>query len=294
VLVILFSLLSAFFFACHSVSVKGGMNDSNPISATLISSLINATFLWVVTILFVPFKIFVNRGSIYLIVAGLSAPCLARLFMYTGIERVGVSRTSPIKETAQFVAAFAAVLVLGEHITAAIGIATILSVFGVVLLSWSSSDNVQMTSNQLQWKKKDLLFPFGAALLYGVSRVFRKLGMITVTSSWGGATIIATISLLFFCILMPLMGKKQRLEINKGSFGYFALGGLLGGLGQVCVLAALKSGDVIIVNPLISATPLFALLLTYIFLRKFERITLQALLGAIIIVIAVIILTTMS
>jgi uncharacterized membrane protein len=262
-------------------------------SATLISSLINATFLWVVAILFVPFKILLNRGSIYLIVAGLLAPCLARLFLYTGIEKVGVSRASPIKETAQFFAAFAAVLALGEHITAAIGIATVLTVLGVVLLSSPSSNNVK-TPNQLQWKRKDLLFPFGAAFLYGVSRILRKLGMITVTSSWGGATVIATISLLFFCTLIPFMKKRQRLEINKRSFGYFALGGMLGGLGQVCVLTALRSGDVIIVNPLISTTPLFALFLTYIFLRKFERITLQVVLGAIIIVIAVIILTTMS
>jgi uncharacterized membrane protein len=214
--------------------------------------------------------------------------------MYTGIEKVGVSRTSPIKETAQFVAAFAAVLFLGEHITAAIGFATVLTVFGVVLLSASSSENGKTTPNQLPWKKRDLLFPFGAALLYGVSRIFRKLGMITVTSSWGGATVIATISLLFFFILIPFMGKKQRLEINKRSFRYFALAGMLGGLGQVCVLAALKSGDVVIVNPLISTTPLFALFLTYIFLKKFERITLQVVLGAIVIMAAVIILTTMS
>jgi uncharacterized membrane protein len=291
--VILLSLLSAFFFACHSVSVKGGMNDSNPMSATLISSLINAIFLWVVTILFVPFNILVSRGSIYLVVAGLLAPSLARLFLYTGIEKVGVSRASPIKETAQFVTAFAAILVLGEHITAAIGIATVLTVFGVVLLS-SSSDNGKTTPNQLQWKRKDLLFPFGAALLYGLSRVFRKLGMITITSSWGGATLIATISLLFFFILIPFIKKKQRLKINKRSFLFFASGGMLAGLGQVCVLAALKSGDVVVVSPLISTTPLFALSLTYVFLKKFERITLQVVLGAIIIVTAVIILSTMS
>lgn len=118
--------------------------------------------------------------------------------------------------------------------------------------------------------------------------------MITVTSSWGGATVIATVSLLFLFTLMPFMKKKQWLVINKRSFRYFASGGMLGGFGQVCVLAALKSGDVVIVGPLTSTTPLFALLLTYVFLKKFERITLQVVLGAIVIVIAVIILTTMS
>lgn len=120
--------------------------------------------------------------------------------MYTGIEKVAVSRTSPIKETAQFVAAFAAVLFLGEHVTAAIGIATVLTVIGVIMLSSTSSENVKTTPNESPWKKKDLLFPFGAALLYGVSRIFRKLGKITVTSSWGGQQLSRRFHYCFFSL----------------------------------------------------------------------------------------------
>ena len=56
-LVILFSLLSAFFFASHYVAVKFGMRTSNPMSSTLISSISNALFLWVITFLFLSFDL---------------------------------------------------------------------------------------------------------------------------------------------------------------------------------------------------------------------------------------------
>jgi len=159
----------------------------------------------------------------------------------------------------------------------------------VVLLSHSSG--ASKAAGQFQWEKKDLVYPFGAALLYGISRVFRRLGMITVTSSWGGATIMATISLLFFLILLAGMQNKQKPEINKNCLGYFALGGIFGGLGQVATLAAFQLGDVVLVGPVVSSTPLFSLLLNFIFLKKLERVTIHILAGAVLIVLAVAILT---
>jgi len=291
-LAILFGLAAAFFFAAHYVVVKFGMRTSNPMSATLISSVVNALFLWLVSVLFLPFDFFLNKGMIYLAIAGLLAPCLARVFMYTGIEKVGVSITSPIKETAQFFAAFVAIVFLGEKMTVFIALATVMTVFGVIFLSRSSE--ASKTPGQFRWEKKDLIYPFGAAILYGVSRVFRRLGMITVTSYWGGATIMATVSLLFFLVLFAGMQNKQKPEINKNCLVFFALGGVFGGLGQVATLAAFHLGDVVLVGPVVSATPLFSLLLNFIFLKKLERVTLNIFLGVVLIVSAVALLTVMQ
>lgn len=287
--VILFGLLAAFFFAAHSVAVKGGMKGSNPMTATLISSVSNTVFLWVVAVLFLPFDIFFNKGLIYLCIAGILTPSLARIFMYTGIEKVGVSITASIKETAQFFAAFVAIIFLEEQISIAIGVATIMTIMGVLLLSRTSAGVKK--PDLLKWKKTDLIFPFGAAMLYGVSRFFRKFGMITVTSPWGGATVMATISLLFFPLIFLTIPNRQGLALNKKCFSFFALGGLLGGLGQVFALAAFKLGDVVIVGPLVSTAPFFSLLLTFVFLKKLERITTNVVMGAVLIVAAVIILT---
>jgi uncharacterized membrane protein len=285
--------MAAFFFACHAVFVKVGLKDSDPMSAALISSSINVIFLWTLTILFVPLQVFMHKGIIYLIIAGLLAPCLARVFMYTGIEKVGVSIAAPLRSTFPFFAVTPAILFLGERFTAFVGIAIVSTVLGVVLLSSSPSDNVRAPT-QLRWEKKDLLFPFAAALFYGVSDFFRKIGMITVTSPVGGATILTTISLSFFAIIFALMKKKRSMTMGSRNALFFSLGGIFGSLGQISLLSALKKGDLIIVSPLVSTTPLFVLLLTYIFFKKSERITFRVVLGAISVVTGVVILTSMS
>lgn len=292
-LVILLCLMAAFFFACHGVLVKVGLKGSDPLSGALVSSSINAIFLWTLTILFVPLQALIHKGMIYLIIAGLLAPCLARVFMYTGIEKVGVSIASPIRSTFPFFAVTPAILFLEERFTGFVGIAAISTVLGVVLLSLSPSGNLG-TPIQLQWEKKDLLFPLAAALFYGVSDFFRKIGMITVTSPLGGATIVTTVSLLFFAMILPWMKKKRRMTVGNRSALFFSLGGIFGSLGQISLLSALRSGQLIVVSPLVSTTPLFTLSLTYIFLRKSERITSRVVLGVIAIVAGVIILTSVS
>jgi uncharacterized membrane protein len=59
-------------------------------------------------------------------------------------------------------------------------------------------------------------------------------------------------------------------------------------------LAAFKLGDVVLVGPIVSSTPLFSLLLNYLFLRHLERITVNIFLGVVLIVTAVIILTVLG
>jgi len=292
-LLIILCFMAAFFFACHAVFVKVGLKGSDPMLAALISSSINVIFLWTLTILFVPLRVFMHKGVIYLITAGLLAPCLARVFMYTGIEKVGVSITSPIRSTFPFFAVILAILFLDERFTAFVGLAIISTVCGVVLLSSSPPDNVRAPT-QLRWEKKDLLFPFAAALFYGVSDFFRKIGMITVTSPVGGATVVTTASLLFFAMIFPLIKKRRRMTMSSRNTLFFSLGGISASLGQISLLSALKKGDLIIVSPLVSTTPLFILLLTYIFFKKSERITFRVVLGVISVVAGVVILISMS
>ena len=205
-----------------------------------------------------------------------------------------MSITSPIKEILQFVAAFGAVMFLGENFTVPIGIATVLTVAGVILLS--STSDATRTSSQLKWKRRDLIFPFSAAVLYGMARILRKLGMVTLSSPWGAGTIMATVSVLFLWFFLMVMknNQKQRVVFNKNSAAFFTLGGILGGLGQVCMLTALKVGDVVIVGPITATAPLFAISLTYIFFRKYEKINLDVILGALIIMSGVVILTLAS
>ena len=62
--VIIFSLISALCFAFHAIWVKYGLKESDPLTATLISSSINVGFLWILTLSLVPIRSFLNEGII--------------------------------------------------------------------------------------------------------------------------------------------------------------------------------------------------------------------------------------
>ena len=289
-IVIILSLLSAFAFAFHAIFIKFGLKDSDPLTGTLISSSINVGFLWILTLLFIPLQTFVNRGIIYLIIGGILAPSLARVFLYTGFEKVGVSITAPIRTTFPIISSLLAIIFLNEPVTAPIGAAIIFTVLGTILLSLSSSGIRR--PNEIRWEKKDLLFPFTAATFYGISHFIRKIGMATVPSGIAGATIVTTVSLIFYIVSLPLIKQKKKMTLSRRSAFYFLLGGVAGSFGQIFILSALRFGKVTVVTPLAGTTPVFVLFMTYLFLKETERINLLVLVGVISIVAGVLILSS--
>jgi uncharacterized membrane protein len=213
-------------------------------------------------------------------VAGLFAPCLARLCLYTGIDRAGISVASSIEGTFPIFSAVAAIIMLNEELTAGIAVATLLTIFGVVFISTGPKELSRQLSGRRQWRKADLVFPFCAAALYGVSRVFRKMGVLTVTSPLGASAVMALVSLTFYVFLIPYIKGDRSMKVSRRSFWYFSLGGVFGSLGQIFIMAALKIGQVVVVTPLSNTTPFFSIILALIFLKKVEIVTARIVLAA--------------
>ena len=71
----------------------------------------------------------------------------------------------------------------------------------------------------------------------------------------------------------------------KKAWVAYSIGGLLNTLSVLLHLYGLRYGDLTIVIPLAATAPLWALMLTAIFLRKLERITWPILLGTVAVVV---------
>jgi len=286
-------LLAALLYAGHSFFVKLGLRETDPTSAGLASTVVNCVVLWGLVFLLVPLRTVGGGAWKPLLLAGLIAPGLARVFLYNGIEKVGVSITAPIRSTFPFFSMLPAVVLLKERLTVFVAIATVITAGGVILVSLSSSGGKQ-APGQLQWKKRDLAYPFAAAMCYGVSNFFKKLGMNLMDSPLLAAAIVATAALLLFLVLMPATKRQGTFRMGRRGLVFCSLGGVSASLAQVCLYAALKTGDLIVVGPLVSTTPLFILLLTFFFLRKSERVTPRMVAGVVAIVIGVVLLKSTS
>src|SRR5690349_20294825 len=84
-----------------------------------------------------------------------------RLLGYTGVEKIGASRSSALQSVSPLISAAIAVAMLGEPTTLLIVLGTCLVVVGIVLISWKPERQLA------DFRRWYLLLPIGAAFLTG-------------------------------------------------------------------------------------------------------------------------------
>ena len=79
--------------------------------------------------------------------------------------------------------------------------------------------------------------------------------------------------------------------MNRDCFGWFLAAGVTVSLAMICIYFALDLGKVSVVIPISSTGPFFSLILTALFLRGVERVTLRIVVSAAMIVGGVLLMT---
>ena len=118
----------------------------------------------------------------------LPAACLPRhrqTLGYIGMERIGVARAASIVNTSPIFSSILAVLLLGELWVFQNIVGTCLVILGVVILSSSKSAD-------RDWRKKDLVYPILAAIVFGISTNLRKTGLTVIPQPLLAAAVTLT------------------------------------------------------------------------------------------------------
>ena len=109
-----FALLSSLAFAVSHILIRRGLAQSNPIAGFCLSISISALALWFLAAMYLPLSSFWTHIILYFALSGIFASGLGRMFIYVGIDRIGVSRSVPVAGSAPMFASILAVLVIGE------------------------------------------------------------------------------------------------------------------------------------------------------------------------------------
>lgn len=138
-------------------------------------------------------------------------------------------------------------------------------------------------------EKYGLLYALLAAFLWGLAPVFEKLGLIKI-SPLSGLTIRTTaITIILLIIVFLANSGKEIVNVDFKTFVYLVVSGIIAGLlGMWSYFKALKYWESSRVVPIVGAYPLFAFILSLILLG--EKITLQKVIGVILIVSGVVLL----
>src|SRR6476659_10978641 len=107
------ALITSIFYASALVSARAGMRYSTPTTVTLVSILMQNLLLWS--------AIFVTGGIHSVPLAGVLLFTLVGLFQlavrllaYTGVEKIGASRSSALQSVSPLISAVIAITFLGE------------------------------------------------------------------------------------------------------------------------------------------------------------------------------------
>ena len=280
---IFWALLAALSFSIGQILISRALPYSNAVTAAWFSSGISGLILWLISLAF-PFPELTLRVVLGISAAALFSPILARVAFYMGLTRLGVSRPTAIVGTSPLFAAILAILFLGEPFTPTLGLGTLTTTAGVVLLAYEKLP-------RSDWKKIHLLFPLFAAFCFGARDVIARFGVKGFASPLVAAAIAPSVAFILLPLFFCVGSREYRFHMERKALPHFCTSGLFYVLAYFSMFSALRGDFVIIIAPLIHSTPLFTMVLTYIFLRREEKLSSNVVVGAVLVVLGVTIIS---
>lgn len=268
----LLAFITAVSYASALISARRGLKYSTPTTVTLVSILMQNFLLWT--------GVFATGGLHAVPWEGVALFSLVgifqlgvRLLAYTGVEKIGASRSSALQSVSPLISASLAIALLKENTTALIIAGTLLVVIGIVLVSWKPEKQLR------DFKRRHLLLPLGAACLTGMNHPIRSYVLSMANEPLFFSALMGTVSLAGFIIYLAVSPQSQRLNWNRKAILPFLGTGLFETISILCIITALSVGRVVVIAPIAASYPVWALIEARIFLRDVEPVHWRIVLG---------------
>jgi DME family drug/metabolite transporter len=268
----LLALITSVLYASALVSARAGLRYSTPTTVTLFSILMQNLLLWSAVYASGGVHAVPLAGILLFTVVGIFQLGV-RLLAYTGVEKIGASRSSALQSISPLVSAIIAVSILGEQPSLLIVLGTVLVVGGIVLVSWKPEQQLAA------FRRWHLLLPLGAAFLTGMNHPIRRYVLTMANEPLFFSALMGSVSLAGFLIYLTASPRSQKLVWDRRSFWPFIGTGLFETFSILFIITAISMGRVVVVAPIAASYPIWALIEARIFLRQMEPINLKILLG---------------
>ena len=286
-------LISAVAFGANSIITRRGMlRVSSNYVATMTVFTGPIFFLIVGSITGDLFKLrqMPLQAYVYLALSGITHFALGRTWGYRSIQLIGSNRSNIVTSLNPVVTIILAMIILRETITLIMGIGILCTLTGPLLILLKERvipSAVQLKANphgkelDRPTLYKGILYGIGAAIFWGSSAIFIKLGLEHGGSPIAGS-FIAYLSASIAISPSSLFNKDHREEIlhgDKQSFKIALFSGLTTNVAQLMRYIAMGLGSAIVISLMLRTMPLWVLLFAFIFNRKYESFSRWALLG---------------
>jgi len=279
------ALIAAVLSAAATIFIRQGLRSSDPYAGFWVNVVVGTVGFWTAAVLTGQIGHLTGAGLALFGLAGLVGTVGGRLLRFFAIEKVGASVAAALINLYPLISSLLAVVLLGERVTTALLLGTLVIVLGTVLLSASGR-----TSGFRPWH---LTIPLLSATCFGVVAILRKLGLAHMGAIMGAA-VNTTTAFVAFATFAVASGQPGVLRCRGRSLGYFVAAGVGENVAVFLNIVALGVGAVSVVAPLYATAPLFVLLLAPLLLRSVERLSARVVVGTVLIVLGVCLITALS
>lgn len=263
-----YALISAFLFALTNHLQSIGLRGSDARSGSLVNIAAGAVMYWLLAPFYLESWFWLTGACALFALVGLFRPSLSSAMALSSIHYMGPTLSSALTACAPIFGAAYAILLLGEQLTLKTALGTLAVVAGCAVSAYRRQGVLR------DWPLWALILPLGAAFVRASGHAGTKLGLEEVASPWFAVLVGNTVSLVVTAIAFRVEGRT--FTGNWSCHKWFIAAGIAAGMSLHFLNSALQMGTLVSVVPIVSASPVFTMLLGYLVFRR-EIITWQTL-----------------
>lgn len=272
---VLLALVTALLAAATNIVLARALANMGSMALAQTTNLGNALLLGVYGFWVTDFSIWRWEGFAWFAVLGVFNFSLNRWMFLNGMRAMGPSRHITITSLSPLPTLLIAVLALGERPGMLVLTGTVLVVVGVSTVCYSPAKG--------RWLQAGIGWSVACTLVFVAGSYMRNRGMNVMPAAALLTAWAAFIALPAGMMMTPYLPKKHTSFGNAGMAVVPAVvaGIIFSSVHQVFINTTLM-GQLSLAVPILSAAPVFVMLLSVIFLRDLERLNLRVVLGILI------------
>lgn len=278
--------LASICFGALSVAIRKSTDKASVLEISIVVILINIVVFSLSSLFFpsnldlIPILAFVGSGIL--------ATVLFRILFYHGVRKIGASRASAIKTSTPLFATLLAVLLLNETLTFLHFVGILILILGILFVSWEMK-----SEEKVEGSLKPVFLIILGTFFLSLEAPLSKFGFSKGVSVPLGLTIKSLTAFIGISLYLVLKGRSPfgAFRHSKKYKKWYLFAGLANTVGLALFYLALSIARVSVVSPVANVSPLFALVISYFFTPKLEKITWKVVVGAILVVLGAAIIT---
>lgn len=275
---VLFAASAAAFFGAQAIFAKRSLAYVDPQAGAMITIGTSALIYWLLSPFLLNPDAWLSPALWIFLLNGLIHPMFSMYLSFEANKHMGPTVSSTLAATAPLFATAGAVAALNEELTWPILLGTVVTVAGIMVLSWDRS-------GLRAWALSALFFPFGAAIIRASNHIIGKFGLEILPDPFFAGLVSFSVSTVGSILLYRWRNGMLPYRLPARGLGWNVLGGACVAIAILCMYSALSTGLVVVVSPIIATYPLFTLIFSLIFRQ--ERLSLRISIAALLVVAGV-------